>query len=170
MLAAELNARRFELASWIVFEVGKPWTEADADVAEAIDFCRYYAMQARKLDDPAMIDLPGEDNATYYNPRGVVAVIAPWNFPLAILTGMTTAALATGNTVVMKPAEQSSVVAAQLMNCIRDAGIPNGVVNFLPGRRRRRGAGVGVPRRRRHGRLHRLTGRRPQNQRNGFKS
>lgn len=133
VVAAELDSRRFELASWIVFEVGKPWVEADADVAEAIDFCRYYALQARKLDQPFEVNLPGEDNATYYNPRGVVAVVAPWNFPLAILCGMTTAALATGNTVVMKPAEQSSVVAAQFMSCMRDAGIPDGVVNFLPG-------------------------------------
>lgn len=133
VVAAELNARRFELAAWIVFEVGKPWADADADVAEAIDFCRYYAMQARELDEPVEVNLPGEENATFYNPRGVVAVIAPWNFPLAILTGMTTAALATGNAVIMKPAEQSSIVAAQLMSCFRDAGIPDGVVNFLPG-------------------------------------
>lgn len=133
VIAAELDARRFELSAWIVFEVGKPWIEADADVAEAIDFCRYYAIQARKLENPDEVNLPGEENATYYNPRGVVAVIAPWNFPLAILTGMTTAALATGNTVVMKPAEQSSIVASQLMSCFRDAGIPDGVVNFVPG-------------------------------------
>lgn len=133
VLAAEIDSRRFEFAAWIVFEAGKPWTEADADVAEAIDFCRYYANEARKLDDPVEVLLPGEENRTFYNPRGVVAVIAPWNFPLAIVCGMTTAALATGNTVVMKPAEQSSVVAAQLMTCMRDAGIPDGVVNFLPG-------------------------------------
>lgn len=133
VLAAEFNARRFELAAWIVLEVGKPWVEADADVAEAIDFCRYYAQQARLLDQPEEVHLPGEDNSTFYNPRGVVAVIAPWNFPLAILTGMATAALATGNAVILKPAEQSSIVGAQLMSCIRDAGIPDGVVNFLPG-------------------------------------
>lgn len=133
LIAAEMRNRRFDLASWIVFECGKPWAEADADVAEAIDFCMYYAQQMRLLDEPQQTDFPGEENSYFYKPRGVAVVIAPWNFPLGILTGMTTAALVTGNTVVMKPAEQSSIIASKLMDLIHDAGIPDGVVNFLPG-------------------------------------
>lgn len=133
LIARELRERRFELAAWQVYECGKPWAEADADVCEAIDFCMYYAWQMRQLDDPLRVDLPGEENRYFYRPRGVVAVIAPWNFPMAILTGMTAAALVTGNTVIMKPAEQSSVVGAKLMEVILAAGIPDGVVNFLPG-------------------------------------
>jgi RHH-type proline utilization regulon transcriptional repressor/proline dehydrogenase/delta 1-pyrroline-5-carboxylate dehydrogenase len=125
--------RRFELAAWIVFESGKPWRDADADVAEAIDFCMYYAMQMRRLAEGKRVHVPGEENLYFYRPRGVAVVIAPWNFPLAILTGMTAAALVTGNTVVMKPAEQSPVIAAKLMELFRDAGLPDGVVNYLPG-------------------------------------
>ena len=90
-----------------MFETGKPWREADADVAEAIDFCEYYALEMLKLDSPQHRDVPGEDNRYFYEPRGVAVVIAPWNFPLAILTGMATAALVAGNTVILKPAEQS---------------------------------------------------------------
>jgi len=133
LIAAEMRNRRFELAAWITHECGKPWKEADGDVAEAIDFCRYYALAMRELDSALQCDYPGEENALFYRPRGVVVVIAPWNFPLAILTGLTAAALVTGNTVVMKPAEQSSIVAAKLMEVARDAGIPRGVINFLPG-------------------------------------
>ena len=133
LIAAEMRERRFELAAWIVFEVGKTWGEADADVAEAIDFCMYYADEMRRLNEPLQCDFNGEENSYSYRPRGVAVVIAPWNFPLAILTGMTAAAMVTGNTVVMKPAEQSSVIAAQLMDMIRNAGVPDGVVNFLPG-------------------------------------
>ena len=102
-------ARRFELAAWQVHECGKPWREADADVCEAIDFCEFYAAARSRSKRPHGVDVPGEENRFEYLPRGVTAIIAPWNFPLAILTGMTTAALVTGNTVVMKPAEQSSV-------------------------------------------------------------
>ncbi|HUG19223.1 MAG TPA: L-glutamate gamma-semialdehyde dehydrogenase [Planctomycetaceae bacterium] len=133
LIAAEMRNQRFELAAWIVYEAGKPWAEADADVAEAIDFCMYYADQMRRLDEPRKCDHPGEENTYFYRPRGVAVIIAPWNFPLAILTGMTVAALVTGNTVVMKPAEQSSVIAAQLMKIVHDAGLPDGVINFLPG-------------------------------------
>ncbi len=132
--AAELmRKRRFELAAWEVYECGKPWRESDADIAEAIDFCEFYAAGAVALEQPAGVDVPGEENRFIYLPRGVAAVIAPWNFPLAILTGMTTAALATGNTVVMKPAEQASVVAALLMEIFQEAGFPPGVVHYLPG-------------------------------------
>lgn len=133
LIARELRERRFELAAWQVYECGKPWGEADADVCEAIDFCMYYALQMRQLDNPQQFDLPGEENRYFYRPRGVVAVIAPWNFPLAILTGMATAALVAGNTIVMKPAEQSSIVAAKFMEVILAAGLPDGVVNFVPG-------------------------------------
>ena len=141
-LAADgLRHRRFELAAWIVREVGKTWAEADADVAEAVDFCDYYAKQMRDLAAGRVVDVPGEHNVLSYRPRGVAVVIAPWNFPLAILTGMTAAALVTGNTVVMKPAEQSPVIAALLMDVLREAGIPDGVVNYLPGK----GEEVGPP-------------------------
>ncbi|MEX0726850.1 MAG: L-glutamate gamma-semialdehyde dehydrogenase [Planctomycetaceae bacterium] len=133
LVAEEMRIRRFDLAAWEVYECGKPWAEADADVAEAIDFCRYYADQMLKLAIPQQVDLPGEENSYSYRPRGVCVVIAPWNFPLAILTGMTAAALITGNTVVMKPAEQSSIIAAQLMHIFEDIGLPSGVVNYLPG-------------------------------------
>jgi RHH-type proline utilization regulon transcriptional repressor/proline dehydrogenase/delta 1-pyrroline-5-carboxylate dehydrogenase len=128
-----MRRRRFELAAWIVHEVGKGWREADADVCEAIDFCEYYAAGAIAMESTHGVDVPGEENRFVYQPRGVTAVIAPWNFPLAILTGMSVAALATGNTVVMKPAEQSSVVAAKLMEVLNEAELPAGVVNFLPG-------------------------------------
>jgi RHH-type proline utilization regulon transcriptional repressor/proline dehydrogenase/delta 1-pyrroline-5-carboxylate dehydrogenase len=132
--AAELmRQRRFELAAWEVHECAKPWREADADVCEAIDFCQYYAARAVELQSAAGCDVPGEENRFEYLPRGVAAVIAPWNFPLAILTGMTAAALVTGNTVVMKPAEQSSVVGAKLMQIFRAVDLPPGVLNFLPG-------------------------------------
>jgi RHH-type transcriptional regulator, proline utilization regulon repressor / proline dehydrogenase / delta 1-pyrroline-5-carboxylate dehydrogenase len=128
-----MRRRRFELAAWMVYECAKEWREADADVCEAIDFCEYYAAGAIELERPRGADVPGEENRFGYLPRGVTAVIAPWNFPLAILTGMTTAALATGNTVVMKPAEQSAVVAAKLMEVFREAELPPGVLNYLPG-------------------------------------
>ncbi len=133
LIAREMRTRRFELAAWQVYEVGKPWAEADADVAEAIDFCVYYAQEMRRREAPQQFDIPGEENEYFYRPRGVAVIIAPWNFPLAILTGMAAAALVTGNTVVLKPAEQSSVNGYKLMELIHAAGIPDGVVNFLPG-------------------------------------
>ncbi len=128
-----MRKRKFELSAWIVLETGKPWRESDADVAEAIDFCDYYAVEAEKLWHPQRVHVPGEENAYFYEPRGVSVVIAPWNFPLAILCGMTAAAVVTGNTAIMKPAEQSGVIAAKLMECFLQAGAPKGVVNFLPG-------------------------------------
>ncbi|UFP95338.1 proline dehydrogenase family protein [Gloeobacter morelensis] len=130
-----MEQQRPTLTAWIVYETGKPWRESDADVSEAIDFCRYYALQILKLTSQAQQrDLPGETNGYHYRSRGVAAVIAPWNFPLAILTGMSTAALAAGNTVIMKPAEQASIVAAQLMRLCEQAGFAAGVVNYLPGK------------------------------------
>jgi len=134
-VAALLRERRTELAAWIVYEAGKPWPEADGDVTEAIDFVEYYRAQALELQRPLTLGhRRGEVNHYTREGRGVVAVIAPWNFPLAILTGMTSAALATGNTVVMKPAEQTPVIAARLMDVFEAAGLPPGVVNYLPGR------------------------------------
>ncbi len=133
LLANALRERRYELAAWEVHECGKTWQEADADVAEAIDFCVYYSQQAIELLAPREVNIAGEENTYYYRPRGVAVVIAPWNFPLAILTGMTAAAMVTGNTVIMKPAEQSSVIAARLMEILQEIDLPDGVVNFLPG-------------------------------------
>ncbi len=133
-LAQLLDQHRYELAAWMIHESGKNWREADADVCEAIDFCRYYALGAVQLQgQPTVLDVPGEENRYHYIPRGITAVIAPWNFPLSILTGMTVAALVTGNPVVMKPAEQSPAVAFQLMQLILEAGFPPEVVHYLPG-------------------------------------
>ncbi len=140
--AEQMRQHRAELCAWQILECGKPWREADGDVAEAIDFCEYYAAGALRLADAGGIDLPGEDNRLEYHPIGVAAVIAPWNFPLAILTGMTAAALVTGNTVIMKPAEQSAVMAAKLMEIFEAAGFPPGVVNYLPGTGEIVGAGL----------------------------
>lgn len=133
-LADLILQNRYDLAALQTLEVGKPWEEADADITEAIDFCRFYAHHIEKLDKGYWIGgVSGETTCYKYKPRGVVAVISPWNFPLAILTGMVSASVVTGNTVVMKPAEQSSLTAAMLMKMIQQAGFPNGVVNLLPG-------------------------------------
>jgi len=131
--ARVMQRGRFELAAWQVYECGKPWREADADVAESIDYCNFYAHEMLRLARPRLRNVPGEDNSYFYEPRGIIVVIAPWNFPMAILTGMTTAALVTGNTVVMKPAEQSAVIGAKLMEVFQEAGLPPGVVALLPG-------------------------------------
>ncbi|HWB11510.1 MAG TPA: L-glutamate gamma-semialdehyde dehydrogenase [Pirellulales bacterium] len=131
--ADALRRRRFELAAWEVYECGKGWRESDADVCEAIDFCEFYAREAVFLQQAEGVDVPGEENRFTYLPRGVAAVIAPWNFPLAILTGMTAAALVTGNTVVMKPAEQSPIIASKLMEVFNEIGLPPGVLAYLPG-------------------------------------
>jgi len=133
--AAEiLRERRPALAAWEVLEAGKPWREADADVAEAIDYCEYYGREMLRLAPPRMLgEERGEVNEYGYRPRGVAVVIAPWNFPLAILAGMTTAALVAGNTVIMKPAEQTPVVAALLHEMLLEAGAPPGAVHYVPG-------------------------------------
>tara|TARA_B100001248_G_scaffold262733_1_gene261882 strand:+ start:936 stop:3899 length:2964 start_codon:yes stop_codon:yes gene_type:complete len=133
-LAEEMLQRRFELNALIVREVGKTWKEADGDVTEAIDFCRYYAKDMRGLSKPERVGrAPGEISMYQFQGRGVCLVIAPWNFPLAILTGMTVGALVTGNTVLMKPAEESSVIAAVLMQMLQKVGVPKDVLHFLPG-------------------------------------
>lgn len=133
-LAEHLEGDRFVLAALQCFEVGKPRREADADVAEAIDFCRYYARRALKELAPVKQGaLAGEDNVLFYEGRGPTVIIAPWNFPLAILCGMTTAALVTGNTVLIKPASTSSAVAWSFYRHLLAAGFPEQVVQFLPG-------------------------------------
>ncbi|HEY1067016.1 MAG TPA: bifunctional proline dehydrogenase/L-glutamate gamma-semialdehyde dehydrogenase, partial [Pirellulales bacterium] len=133
-IAAALRYRRFEISALIVREAGKPWREADGDVCEAIDFCEFYALQAEiHFGEPHGVDVAGEQNRFTYAPRGVTAIIAPWNFPLAILTGMTTAALVAGNPVCVKPAEQSPVTAGVLSEIIQSLNLPAGVFNFLPG-------------------------------------
>ena len=131
--AAIFRARRFELAAWEVFECGKPWAEADGDVAEAIDFCEFYAREMIRLSEPRHRDVPGETNFTEHLPRGVAVVIPPWNFPLAIPTGMTVAALVAGNAVVLKPAEQSPVMAWHLARCCTRRACRRACLHFLPG-------------------------------------
>jgi RHH-type proline utilization regulon transcriptional repressor/proline dehydrogenase/delta 1-pyrroline-5-carboxylate dehydrogenase len=132
--AAWLRERRLELAALEVRECAKPWADADADVCEAIDFLEYYARAAVKLGGGReLLQVPGERNELNYVPRGVVAVISPWNFPLAIPCGMTSAALATGNAVVLKPAEQSPGLAYRLVQALRAGGVPDAAISLLPG-------------------------------------
>ncbi|HPM23889.1 MAG TPA: proline dehydrogenase family protein [Phycisphaerae bacterium] len=133
-IGQQLEARRFELAALMAIECGKTWREADADVSEAIDYCTYYAREmVRIAEHPRRRDIEGETNEYFYAPRGVVAVISPWNFPLALLANMTAAAVVTGNAVVMKPASAAATVAARFMEACTAAGLPAGVVNYLPG-------------------------------------
>ncbi|MCX7977861.1 MAG: proline dehydrogenase family protein, partial [Bdellovibrionaceae bacterium] len=133
-MADIMSQDRYRLAAVQILECGKPWSEADADVAEAIDFCRYYARHMRQLAKGLRTGgVPGEITDYVYRPRGVSVVISPWNFPLAIICGQVVASLVTGNTVIMKPAEQSSLMASYLYNVIRQAGIPVQAVQFLPG-------------------------------------
>jgi RHH-type transcriptional regulator, proline utilization regulon repressor / proline dehydrogenase / delta 1-pyrroline-5-carboxylate dehydrogenase len=124
-----------------VLEAGKNWTEADADVAEAIDFCRFYGSVMRQLGIPKKTqNVAGETNFQHWLPRGVGVVIAPWNFPLAILTGMTTAAVVAGNTVIVKPSDQTPVIGSRLIALCIEAGLPAGVINLISGQ----GATVGA--------------------------
>ncbi|MEN6371288.1 MAG: L-glutamate gamma-semialdehyde dehydrogenase [Armatimonadota bacterium] len=132
--AGLMEAERDDLSAWQVYEVGKSWREADADVCEAIDYLRYYGMEMVRLAKPRRMGMvPGETNDYFYQPKGIAVIISPWNFPMAICAGMTTAAIATGNTVVMKPASQSPVVAAKFAEYLQKAGLPAGVLNFIPG-------------------------------------
>jgi 1-pyrroline-5-carboxylate dehydrogenase len=132
--SAIMKRRKFELLAWEVYEGGKPWSEADAQVAEAIDFLEYYAREMLRLKDGVEIyAIPGEESRYSYQPMGVGVVIAPWNFPTAILTGMSSAAIVTGNTIVMKPSEFTPVIGAVVAEIFEEAGLPDGVLNFLPG-------------------------------------
>ena len=134
--AAEMRRRKHEFSAVMVLEVGKSWAEADADTAEAIDFMEYYARQAMRIADSSdlLTPFPGEQLSLYYIPLGVGVVISPWNFPNAIATGMTSAALVAGNTVCFKPAEPSSWIAAMICDLFYESGIPRGVLNFMPGK------------------------------------
>src|SRR5213076_2254772 len=128
-----MHRRRVELSALEVYEVGKAWSEADGDIREAMYFCRFYAHEMRLIGRPRLTQhVLGEESYQHYWPRGVALIIAPWNFPMAILCGMTTAALVTGNTVIMKPAEQSAVIGAMLMEFSKKRAFPAGVVNYLP--------------------------------------
>ena len=132
--AAWMRERRARLAALEVFEAGKPWREADGDVCEAIDFCEYYGREMLRLDAGGVVQSPpGEANSLSYQGKGIGVVIAPWNFPLAIPTGMVTAALVTGNAVLFKPAEQTPAIASQLVEALHSSGLPDGVLAFLPG-------------------------------------
>lgn len=133
-LAAELRRRKLELAARETLEASKNWLEADADVAEAIDFCEYYARQALELARPVpVMPWPGEINQSWLQPLGAGAVISPWNFPLAILVGLAMGPVAAGNTVIIKPSSNTPMIAAAFMETVAAAGIPDGVINFLPG-------------------------------------
>ncbi len=129
-----LRERKFEFAAWMVFEVSKNWAEADGDIAETIDFCEYYSREAlrlAKVEPP--VQLPGERDYLFYIPLGVGAVIPPWNFPSAIMAGMTLASIVSGNTVILKPSSDSPTIAAKFFELLEEAGMPEGVVNFCPG-------------------------------------
>src|SRR5207248_3942451 len=129
-----LRERKFELMAWLVFEVSKNWAEADADIAETIDFCEFYAREAQRLvHAKAPVQLPGEIDHLFYIPLGVGAVIPPWNFPAAIMAGMTLASIVCGNTVILKPSSDSPTIAAKFFEVLQEAGMPEGVVNFCPG-------------------------------------
>ncbi len=129
-----MRDRKFELEAWLVFEVGKNYAEADADIAELIDFCDFYALEALRLSKASTpVQLPGEHDQLQYIPLGVGAVIPPWNFPAAIMGGMTLASIVCGNTVILKPSGDSPTIAAKFMELLEDAGLPDGVVNFCPG-------------------------------------
>ncbi|WP_263381530.1 L-glutamate gamma-semialdehyde dehydrogenase [Granulicella arctica] len=133
-VSALVRERKFAFCAWLTFEVGKNWAEADADVGETIDFLEFYAREALKLDGVATpIQMPGERNRLRYVPLGVGAVIPPWNFPLAIMAGMTAAAIVCGNTVVLKPSVDAPTIAAEFMKLLEEVGLPDGVVNFCPG-------------------------------------
>ena len=123
--AGIIRKRKLEFDAWLVCEAGKTWPEADADVSEAIDFCEYYARQMARLANPdAVLQLPGEKDEMVYLPLGVGVIIPPWNFPLAIMVGMTTAALVAGNTVVLKPSSDTPTIAAKFAEVLLEAGFP----------------------------------------------
>jgi 1-pyrroline-5-carboxylate dehydrogenase len=133
-MAAIVRRRRLELAAWMVFELDKAWDEAEGEVAEAIDFLEWYARGADQLTiRPALAHLPDEASDYIYQPLGVGIVIPPWNFPCAILTGMTMGPVSVGNTVIIKPASNTPVIGYKMVEIMEEAGVPEGVVNFLPG-------------------------------------
>src|SRR6266581_65736 len=132
--AQAIRSRKLEFDAWLVYEAGKSWAEADADVSEAIDFCEYYALEMERLSGPQPVSqLPGEKDEMRYIPLGVGLVVPPWNFPLAIMAGMTAAAVVTGNTVVLKPSSDAPWIAHRFFELLEEAGMPAGVVNFMTG-------------------------------------
>jgi len=129
-----IRDNKYDFSAWMCYEVGKTWAEADADVAETIDFLEFYGREAiRYAQDQPLTKLAGENNALEYIPLGVGTVIPPWNFPFAIMAGMTTAALVAGNTVLLKPSSDAPVIAAKFMDVLEQVGLPAGVVNYIPG-------------------------------------
>jgi 1-pyrroline-5-carboxylate dehydrogenase len=129
-----LRERKFEFEAWLVYEVSKNWAEADGDIAETIDFCEFYSREALRLaKTETPVQLPGERDHLFYIPLGVGAVIPPWNFPAAIMAGMTLASIVAGNTVILKPSSDSPTIAAKFVELLEEAGMPAGVVNFCPG-------------------------------------
>ena len=129
-----MRERKFEYCAWLVFEVSKNWAEADADIAETIDFCEYYAREALRLAKTELpVQMAGERDTLRYIPLGVGAVIPPWNFPCAIMAGMTLASIVSGNTVILKPSSDSPTIAAKFVELLEECGMPEGVVNFCPG-------------------------------------
>ena len=129
-----IRERKFEFQAWLIYEVGKNWAEADADVGETIDFLEFYGREALKLDAATTpIQFPGERNQLRYIPLGVGAVIPPWNFPFAIMAGMTAAAIVCGNTVILKPSVDAPTIAARFISLLEEAGLPDGVVNLCQG-------------------------------------
>ncbi|MEH7234542.1 L-glutamate gamma-semialdehyde dehydrogenase [Bacillus sp. JJ1562] len=132
--SAIIRRRKHEFSALLTKEAGKPWNEADADTAEAIDFLEYYARQMLNIKDGAPVESrPGEYNRYDYIPLGVGVIISPWNFPFAIMAGTTVAAIVTGNTVLLKPASTTPIVAAKFVEVMEEAGLPPGVLNFVPG-------------------------------------
>jgi 1-pyrroline-5-carboxylate dehydrogenase len=129
-----MRQRKMDYMAWLVFEVSKNWAEADADISETIDFLEFYAREALRLSKAETpVQLPGERDSLIYVPLGVGAVIPPWNFPCAIMAGMTVASIVSGNTVILKPSSDSPTIAAKFIELLEEAGIPEGVVNFCPG-------------------------------------
>ena len=133
-VADVMRERKLEYMAWLVFEVSKNWFEADADISETIDFCEFYAREALRFAKATTpIHLPGERDSLHYIPLGVGAVIPPWNFPCAIMAGMTLASIVSGNTVILKPSSDSPTIAAKFVELLEECGMPEGVVNFCPG-------------------------------------
>ena len=133
-LAAVMRRRKWELSAWETLEAAKNFPEAEADVAEAIDFCEYYARQAMRLEGPLeTYDFPGEENTSFLVPLGVGVVISPWNFLLAILVGTAVGPAVVGNTVIIKPSPDTPIIAQKFMECVHEAGFPPGVINLLTG-------------------------------------
>ena len=132
--AAIMRERKHELSAWMIHEVAKTWPEADGDTAEAIDFCEFYGREMlRYAGEQPLVQIPGEENKLDYIPLGVGAVIPPWNFPLAIMAGMTVASVVSGNTVVLKPSSDAPTIAFKFFEILEEAGLPPGVVNFMTG-------------------------------------